>query len=163
MIKPDILQQIKQDFNTSGGNSFLKVPDDEIEEFWKWFAQQSTVIDPAETLDSNIIEEGYEPNRCFGNAQYLFCRKGVSYFEGFVIAGLSFIHHGYNVSDNLVHDVTYYSNIEEFLKVNGKPLGPYYGIEIPVEFILKNKDSVDGKGYNTPLLYLAFWALKHKA
>lgn len=160
MIDKEILQEIRQDFYLSGANDFLKIPDDSADEFWIWFENTATAVPLAgEKLDT-INYTGYAANRCFGNSQSLYYHTGVPCHEGFVKAGLGFIHHGYNVYDNLVHDLTYESNIDAFLKLNENPPGPYFGIEVPAEIALSNKESVDLKGYNTPLLFKLFQSAK---
>lgn len=160
MVNPEILQQIRHDFNTSGANSLLEIPENLVDEFWNWFENAASIISLAENKLDQISYEGHISNRCFGNSQSIYYQTGVPYYEGFVEVGLSYIHHGYNVYENGVHDVTYESNLDRFLKINGKPLGPYYGIEAPAEIALENKDELDALGYNTPLLFKMFQALK---
>lgn len=151
-MSQNISAEISRDFYSAGANEFLGIPEDIQDEFWLWFTKSASELPAHSERYKEIKYDGYSENRCFGNGQSVFIHTGIPYHEGFVKCGLSFIHHGYNVHENKVHDVTFESNPEPFIELNTVRLEPYYGIQIPTEVIISNIEQIDLKGYNQPLL-----------
>lgn len=159
-MKEDIMAEICLDFYNSGDNELLMLPEELSDEFWTWFSQNATELPAHDERFNQIQYEGYLEGRCFGNSQSIFCHSGVPYYEGFVKCGLSFIHHGYNVYQDMVHDVTFESNPNMFIERNIVRMEPYYGVEIPAEIVHQYTEKIDLKGYNKPLLFNFYLSVK---
>jgi hypothetical protein len=155
MIENQVLKEIMGDFYNGPDQEMMVISAEERDEFWQWVANAGTLM----TIDSEqpprINDEKFG-SQCYGNSQIETVNKNVYYYEGFTKINNHFIYHAYNVSENHVVDVTankyFLDEIAGLLPVN------YYGINIPIAFILElNGRSVERNEINIRPLLKLYW------
>ena len=154
MIDDDILNEIKQNFYQGSDHEMLIIPNDEIEAFWNWFAENGSIHTMAE--NNNLFHHGsYRAGRCFGNSQTASLNHQLEYYEGFAKVNGRFIFHGFNIIEDQVVDVTVRNYEDIFLDFNGVLPNDYVGIYIPTAMIIElNAHGIANEWPNIPhLLY----------
>ncbi|WP_319503755.1 hypothetical protein [Bacteroides graminisolvens] len=121
--------------------------DTEVEDFFIWFFENAYVFDVSSTLDEAILNDRkIIESRCFGNSQYIANKYRKGYLEGFILYSTYdiYIPHGFNMHDEKVEDYTLAPNDLS---------SEYYGIIIPIDFVLKyNGKDIDSPSANASLL-----------
>lgn len=127
------------------------------EGFLDWFVENGTFFDQThfEIPETTIIKNTKVGN-CFHNSQLVSLQNDkISYFEG-VIKGTAnkyIIHHGFNLLNNKILDVTHLRNMDSFITESGNETFSYFGMKIDDNFIENNSpDILTSKYLNNPLI-----------
>lgn len=122
---------------------------DEEDKFMEWFLENAYSFKTSSILNESIINDSKViANRCFGNSQYIANKYNSEYVEGFILYEDSYIPHGFNLCSDRVNDFT----LTKVSSVNKLPK-EYYGIIIPIDFIIKKqREDIDLPSINTPLI-----------
>ncbi|MEI6489633.1 MAG: hypothetical protein WCP52_11765 [Bacteroidota bacterium] len=125
-------------------------------EFLDWFINAGTFFSethldiPQETIVTNTTV-----GNCFHNSQLVSLQnEGILYFEGIIRGATSgkLIHHGFNLLDKKILDVSHLSNKENFLEELKDKTFFYFGIAFENDFIKKNPDVLTVKYLNNPFI-----------
>jgi len=152
MLEPVVLQQIIYDYQTGQDHETLILNGQEREDFFEWFGAHAVIYplsnaDPAPFMDAHT-----RPGRCYGNAQTVARRHGLTYVEGFFLAQDSYVFHGFNLLHDEALDVSVYSSLDAYC-LNGRLPDFYCGIKIPDELIAaQNGEAIDQNIMNIPHL-----------
>ncbi len=136
----------------------------EKSEFFEWFKKEARHYtgNMSYSFSSQLLKEVI-PSGCYGNGQYISLKdKEMKYVEGIVspegtyVGG--YIPHGFNVKENRVTDYTYKKIVRETPHFLEKMPTEYWGIEIPLSYIERQRGSEPIKPnlLHKPLL-LQYW------
>lgn len=120
--------------------------------FLDWFIEKGEFFEYTHTvIPNNIKVTSSAPGNCFHNSQ-LVCLQNdeVPYFEGIMrgVKKKSIIHHGFNMLDKKVLDVTCINNNEGFIDELKDEAFYYFGVCIENKFIYNFPDVFRLKYYN---------------
>ncbi|MBS1635163.1 MAG: hypothetical protein JST26_04515 [Bacteroidetes bacterium] len=131
----------------------VHIPDGFVEWFFKTSVHLGKIVD----LPNDLHVAQNTPSQCFHNSALISLNNSsIKYFEG-LLYGPKFkncIHHGFNVCDKGVIDITYLNNRADFHNDSMRDeYYIYYGVHIPFEFIKDIKEKLNNNhNQHTPLL-----------
>lgn len=156
MIDQILLNQIRNDFYMGPDHEYLLIHDENLDDFWAWFRENSHIYTELDMPD-NVIDDKYIAGRCIGNSQVAAIENGILYMEGFATNGNGnrCIFHGFNLIGENVVDVTAINHPENFEVYFGGVPNYYAGLTIPHDFLNEiNGEAILQNHINmTPLLY----------
>lgn len=126
------------------------------ESFLNWFIENGKCFEfsHVEILEKIKVQNS-TPGNCFHNSQLVSMQnEEIFYFEG-IMRGVnkkSIIHHGFNVLNEKVLDVTHINNRENFLEELGDESYYYFGVEISNDYLKKFPDMFRIKYYDNPII-----------
>ncbi len=107
--------------------------------------------------------KNHAAQNCFYNAQLISLNNNIQYSEGLMYGPVfkTCIHHGFNIKDDKVIDVTWIENSSNFANPPDKYFY-YYGIPIDNDFIKKHINEQDLKYCHNPILLKYYLENKSK-
>jgi len=130
----------------------IQIPDG----FNEWFFKNAEHLGKIIALPDNLQIPQNTPCQCFHNSELIsLYNKDIKYYEG-LLYGPEFkncLHHGFNICDKGVIDVTYLNNKNGFHNDDMRDkYYIYYGIHIPIEFVAKSNENLRIPNQHHPLL-----------
>ena len=152
IFKKEIKTEILDAYYSDKRNFNIEITD----EFLAWFIKTGTFFSETHlTIPQDIIVTKTTPGNCFHNSQVVSLQnEGIRYFEG-IIRGVKngkIIHHGFNISDDKIFDVSHLSNKKSFLDELKDETFFYFGVEIGNNIIKKTPDILEVKFLNNSLI-----------
>lgn len=125
------------------------------EGFAEWFFKTAVHLGRINPSTNDLKVHQNTHGQCFHNSQLLSMNNNdVKYFEG-LMYGPEFkncFHHGFNLTDDGVVDVTYLNNKTGFHEEYRDKYYIYFGIYIPNEFITNYKEKLAKANQQNPIL-----------
>lgn len=148
----ELENNIKEGLPDGNKNFFFDIP----EGFFNWFVENSKLF----TNVYSAIPEKVKVNKtmaanCFHNSQLISLEnKDVNYYEGIIIGAKSTnsTHHGFNLVDNKVLDVTSLMNAKAFFEEWKDESFYFLGVKIENDFIEQNPKVATANDLDNALL-----------
>lgn len=130
-------------------------------DFEKWFFKNAAYLGKTVELPKGLKVSQSTASQCFHNSQLASLESNaLKYYEG-LLYGPEFKncwHHGFNVCDQGVLDVTYLHHKEDFHNDNCRDkYFIYYGVHIPDDFLAKYKAKLTANSNQHSPLLLEFY------
>lgn len=124
--------------------------------FIDWFEVNGTFYaKQASSISNDLIVNCSTAGNCFQNSQLIALQnKDFNYYEGVLrtIKSKTLTHHGFNIKDQCVIDVTFLNNKGAYVEELKEENYYYFGVQIETDFISKYPSVLTAKYLNNPLL-----------
>jgi hypothetical protein len=148
----ELEKDIKEEILYANKNFFFEVP----EGFLEWFTENGKLfLNIHSVIPDEINVDKTKAGNCFHNSQLISLNnEDASYYEGIIrgVKSTSSTHHGFNLVDERILDVTTLKNAECFLEELSDENYYYFGVKIENDLIEENPDVRTANYLDNPLI-----------